>query len=213
MTQKTRIIFLGNPDNPAGTYLTEKDVRSFLKGLCKDVLVFIDEAYFEYVTAKDYVDSIGLLKAHKNVIVTRTFSKMYGLAGLRIGYGIANPELIDLLNRIREPFNVNSLAQVGALACLKDKVYYRGLAKKVEGQRQFFYESLGNLGLEYVKTYTNFILLNVKKDSTQVSKQLLKKGIIIRDMSVWGLNTFIRISIGTAEENKILMRELEDILK
>jgi len=212
VTKKTKIIFLGNPDNPAGTYLTEREVQGFLRGLRKDILVFIDEAYYEYVTAKDYVNSLKLLKFHKNMIVTRTFSKMYGLAGLRIGYGMANAELINLLNRIREPFNVNSLAQAGALACLKDQVYYRNIAQKVEKQRKFLYASFEKLGISYRKSCTNFILVDVNQKASQISKQLMKKGVIVRDMSVWGLNQFIRVSIGTETENKKFIKILKEIL-
>ncbi|MBU0467726.1 MAG: histidinol-phosphate transaminase [Candidatus Omnitrophica bacterium] len=212
VTKKTKIIFLGNPDNPSGTYLKDQDVAKFLRGLRKDILVFFDEAYYEYVDEKDYVDSLGLLKNYKNVIVTRTFSKMYGLAGLRIGYGIANLELVDILNRIREPFNVNSIAQVAALACLNENAYYKDIAKKVKDQREFLYKSFDRLGLEFKKSYTNFILINVKSDSTLVSQKLLKKGVIVRDMSSWGVKNFIRVSIGTQKENKKFIKVLGEIL-
>ncbi|MBU1997281.1 MAG: histidinol-phosphate transaminase [Candidatus Omnitrophica bacterium] len=212
VTKKTKIIFLGNPDNPSGTYLKDQDVAKFLRGLRKDILVFFDEAYYEYVDEKDYVDSLGLLKNYKNVIVTRTFSKMYGLAGLRIGYGIANLELVDILNLIREPFNVNSIAQVAALACLNENAYYKDIAKKVKDQREFLYKSFDRLGLEFKKSYTNFILINVKSDSTLVSQKLLKKGVIVRDMSSWGVKNFIRVSIGTQKENKKFIKVLGEIL-
>ena len=212
VTPKTRIIFLGNPDNPAGSYLTEHQVRDFLKDLSQDILVFIDEAYYEFVTEKDYVDSIALLKSYPNVIVTRTFSKMYGLAGLRIGYGVAREELIDVLNRIRDPFNVNALAQVAAVACLKDQNYYRKLAKKIQQQREFLYQSFDRLGVECVKSYTNFILINLKTDSRDMTQKLLKKGIIVRDMNGWGLKNFIRVTIGTEIENKKFLKALEELL-
>ena len=212
VTKKTKVIFLGNPDNPSGMYFTEKEIRGFLKGLRRDILVFIDEAYYEYVNAPDYIDSLKLLRSHKNVIVTRTFSKMYGLAGLRIGYGVANDELIGLLNRIREPFNVNSLAQVAAMAVLKDRVYYRGLAKKINAQRQYLYKSFKKLNLGFVESCTNFILVKTKGNTVDVSKKLLKKGIIVRNMSAWGLKHFIRVTIGTAQENKRLVATLKEIL-
>ena len=212
VTKNTKIVFLGNPDNPAGTYLSQKDVEAFLKGLRKDVLVFIDEAYYEYVDAKDYVDSIKLLKKHKNVLVTRTFSKMYGLAGLRIGYGIGNREVIDILNKIREPFNVNSIAQVAALACLKDQPYYRNVAKCINEQRRYLYRSLETLGIDFVKTCTNFILIDVKSNASLIVKKLLRKGVIVRDMSFWGLNSFIRVTIGAPRENKKFIKQLEEVL-
>lgn len=212
ITDKTRIIFLGNPDNPAGTYLKQKDVENFLRGIPEDILVFMDEAYYEYVNAKDYVDSLQLLKKYKNLIVTRTFSKMYGLAGLRIGYGVCDAELCDLFERVREPFNINSIAQVAAIACLKDKVYYRNVAKKVETQRKYLYDSFKRLKLETPPSNTNFILVRVKGNATDVSKQLLKNGVIVRDMSAWGMEGYIRVTVGTKEENRMLIKVLEKIL-
>ena len=209
---KTKIIFIGNPDNPAGTYVSKDEVESFLKQIPRTVLVFFDEAYFEYVSGHDYPDTIELLKQYKNIIVTRTFSKMYALAGLRIGYGIAREETIDVLNRVREPFNVNSLAQTAALACLKDDHYYRGIAAKINQQRNFLYENLDQMDLWYVKTATNFILINVNKKSSQVAQQLLKRGVIVRDMSFWGLEFFIRVTIGTEAENKKLIRVLKEVV-
>lgn len=211
VTGKTKIIFLGNPDNPSGMYLTRRQVYGFLKGLRRDILVFFDEAYFEYVAARDYIDSIKLLKSYKNVIVTRTFSKMYGLAGLRIGYGIAAAPLIDLLNRIREPFNVNSLAQAAAAAALKDQGYYRDLATKINAQRQFLYKTFKELNLEFVASYTNFILVKVG-DAAGVAKKLLNEGVIIRDMSLWGLKKYIRVTIGTEPENRRFIQVLKDVL-
>ena len=161
---------------------------------------------------KIMLKSIKLIKTHKNVLVTRTFSKMYGLAGLRIGYGVANAELIDLLNRIREPFNVNSLAQAAAVAVLKDKSYYRGLARKISTQRKYLYQSLDRMNLEYVKSFTNFILINIGPRASATAKKLMKKGVIIRNMSFWGLNNYIRVSIGTASENRRFIRTLKEIL-
>ncbi len=209
---KTRIIFLGNPDNPAGSYFSQKEFEQFMNSIPKDVLVFCDEAYYEYVQAKDYVDSIALLKKYKNLFVTRTFSKMYGLAGLRVGYGVGSEELVDILNRVREPFNVNSLAQVAALACLKDRAYYQKIAAKVEKQRKFLYESFKKLNLNFVPSCTNFILVQVNQDASEVVQKLLRKGIIIRDMSYWGLKNYVRITIGNEVENKTLVKILEEVL-
>lgn len=212
VTGKTKIIFLGNPDNPSGMYLTERQVRDFLKGLRRDILVFIDEAYYEYVRPRDYVDSVRLLKSHKNVMVTRTFSKMYGLAGVRIGYGIADAALIDLLNRIREPFNVNSLAQAAAMAALRDQPYYRALAGKIDAQRRFLCDSFKKMGLDFVESYTNFILLKIGAGAAGISKKLMEKGVIVRDMRPWGLDDFIRVTIGTSAENQRFIRTLKKVL-
>lgn len=213
ITKKTKIVFLGNPDNPAGWYFTDREIKTFLKGLRKDILIFIDEAYFEYVNYKDYIDSIKLLKTNKNVIVTRTFSKMYGLAGLRVGYGVASAEVIGYLNRVREPFNVNSVAQVGAIAALNDQTYYRALAHKVEAQREYLYKNLTALNSNFIKSCTNFILIEVGANASKVAQTLLKRGIIIRDMSAWGMTRYIRVSIGNASENRKFIKELKTILK
>lgn len=208
---KTKIIFIGNPDNPAGTYLTKKEILKFLAEIPKRVLVFFDEAYFEYVRGSDYPDTLKLLKKYKNVIVTRTFSKMYGLAGLRVGYGMAPAETIDVLNRIREPFNVNSIAQAAALACLEDPAYYKDIARKFYEQKNYLYAQFKRLRLSFVESATNFILINVKKDSTKVVQQLLRKGVIVRDMNFWGLKGFIRVTVGTKQENQKLIKALGEL--
>ena len=212
ITAKTKIIFIGNPDNPAGTYIPRDALAQFVSQVRRDIVVFIDEAYFEYVHEKDYPDGIDLLKSNPNVIVTRTFSKMYGLAGLRVGYGVADSVIIDHLNRLREPFNVNSLAQAAAVACLKDKAYYRGISKSVEKQRAYLYKNFESLGIRYEQSFTNFILLKVEQDSSVVAKALLKKGIIIRDMNAWGLKNYIRVTIGSEQENRILVKGLKEAL-
>lgn len=212
VTSKTKIIFIGNPDNPAGTYISKDAFKDFLREIRRDILVFIDEAYFEYVHTKDYPNGIEFLKSHKNVIVTRTFSKMYGLAGLRIGYGVGDAQIMDALNRLREPFNVNSLAQAAAIACLKDKKYYQAIARSVEQERAFLYESFRDLGIHFEESFTNFVLLKVKQDSSMVAQALLKKGVIIRDMNAWGLKNYIRITIGSNKENRLLIRALKAVL-
>lgn len=212
ITKKTKIIFIGNPDNPAGTYVTQKQVEDFLKGIRRNILVFIDEAYFEFVKKDDYPDTIALLKRYKNIITTRTFSKMYGLAGLRVGYGMADSELISLLDRVREPFNINSLAQAAALACLRNKNYYRKLLKIINGQRKYLYRCFKDMGLPFVDSVTNFILLDVGRNSMDASQQLLKKGVIVRDMGFWGLDTYIRVTIGTPRENQKFVKVLKETL-
>jgi histidinol-phosphate aminotransferase len=212
VSARTKIIFIGNPDNPAGTYVTARQTEDFLRAVPKSTLVFFDEAYFEYVQAKDYPDTLNLMKKYPNVMTTRTFSKMYGLAGLRIGYGIASREIIDILNRLREPFNVNSMAQAAAVAVLGDETYYRNIAKDVGEQRQYLYRSLESMDIAYEASFTNFILIHVGGDSSQVANALLKKGVIIRDMAAWGLKGYIRVSIGSASENKRFIKTLGEIL-
>ncbi|MDD3375641.1 MAG: histidinol-phosphate transaminase [Candidatus Omnitrophica bacterium] len=212
VTPKTKIIFIANPDNPTGTYVTKKEVEMFLKGLRKDILVFFDEAYFEFVEKKDYPDTLNLLKQYKNIIVTRTFSKFYSLAGLRIGYGVASEELIDILNRVREPFNVNSIAQTAALTALEDKKYYTDVFKIIKKEKRYLCQQITKMGLTFVKSETNFILINVKSDSTKIFQQLLHKGIIVRDMTSWGLAGFIRVTVGRTNENKYFIKALKEIL-
>lgn len=213
VTSKTKIIFIGNPDNPAGTYIPRESLEEFISEIRRNVIVFIDEAYFEYVHEKDYPSGIEFLKSSPNVIVTRTFSKMYGLAGLRVGYGIASAQIIDHLNRAREPFNVNSLAQAAAIASLKDKKYYRGIAKLVEEERAFLYKSFEAIGVRYEPSFTNFILVKVNMDSSSVAQGLMKRGVIVRDMKVWGMDQYVRVTIGSKEENRLFIRALKEVLR
>ncbi len=210
LTRKIKIVFIGNPDNPSGTFINLKEAEDFMKAANRDTLVFFDEAYFEYVNAKDYPDSLKLMKKYPNLITTRTFSKMYGLAGLRVGYGIASPAIIDILERLREPFNVNSIAQVAATAALSDQSYYKIIGREVENQRRYICRSLKGLGFKYEESCTNFILIRVSHAS-KVAGALLKKGVIVRDMTGWGLSEYIRVSIGTASENKKFIKSLEEL--
>lgn len=212
VTPQTKMIFIGNPDNPAGTYVTAAQLENFLKTIRPDIAVVVDEAYFEYVNTKDYPDTLKMLERYGNLIITRTFSKFYGLAGLRIGYGIARPEIIDVLNRVREPFNVDSLAQAAALACLADRAYYRRIAGEIQKEKQNLYRQLEQLGVVFIKSATNFILIDVRRPSTPVADQLLRKGIIVRDMKFWGLETFIRVTVGKKEENNAFIKAVSEVL-
>lgn len=213
VTKKTRVVIIGNPDNPAGTYVSQAQLDFFLKGLPPDIIVLLDEAYRDYVTAKDYPDSIPMLAQYKNLLVTRTFSKLYGLAGLRIGYGVVRPDVADIFNRVREPFNINSLGQVAALAALRDQAYYRRVAKAVEKGRQYLYAELRRLGLAFVESATNFILIDVSpRKGREVAQGLLKQGIIVRDMGGWGLDQNVRVTIGTDKENAAFIRALSKAL-
>lgn len=209
---RTKIIFIGNPDNPAGTFVGRRQVEDFLKKVPARTLVFFDEAYFEYVRAQDYPDTLALLAKYSNVMVTRTFSKMYGLAGLRIGYGVARKGIIDILNRLREPFNVNSMAQAGALAALGDEAYYRNIARHIEEQRRYLYRSLDKLGMGYQRSFTNFILLQAPGNASRLAHALLKKGVIVRDVSAWGLDGYVRITIGSPAENKRFIKTLGELI-
>ncbi len=213
VTQKAKVIFIDNPGNPSGGFVTAQELRAFLKSVPKNVVVFLDEAYYEYaLSQKDYPQTIGWLKEYPNLIIARTFSKMYGLAGLRVGYAVATAEVIQILNCVREPFNVNSIAQDAALACLNDKAYYVKALKIVETQRKYLYQELAQLGLRIVPSATNFMLVDVDRKGKDVSDGLLRKGVIVRDMTAWGLETFIRITIGLPEENERFIKALKGIL-
>jgi histidinol-phosphate aminotransferase len=210
VTDKTKIIFIANPNNPTGTYVTQSEVEEFLKGLPTNIIVFLDEAYFEFVGNKDYPNSLKLLSQYPNLILTRTFSKVYSLAGLRVGYGVASKEMVELLNRIREPFNVNSLAQVAALAALKEKAYYQRINKEIASEKRRLYKNLKKMNMSFVESATNFVLIDVKTDSLQVSQKLLRQGVIVRDMGFWGLDQFIRVTIGTPKENDKFIKALKE---
>lgn len=212
ITDKTKLVFVANPDNPTGTYATRTEVDEFMNGLPEDLIVFFDEAYFEFGTSmRDYPDTLKYLNK-KNIIITRSFSKAYGLSGIRVGYGIANPELIEYMNRAREPFNVNSLAQIGAIAALDDEVFLKRTLQITREGKEFMYKAFSQMGLSYVPSATNFILVDIKKDSSKIFYDMLKEGVIIRDMKAWQLDTFIRVTVGTMKENKRFVKALKKVL-
>ncbi len=214
ITDSTKIIFIANPDNPTGTYVTKKELDEFFEGLPEDVIVFLDEAYFEFAefSYKDYPNGLDYL-ARPNVIVSRSFSKAYGLAGLRVGYGIANPDIISYMERVRDPFNVNLLAQEAALAALDDEAFLEKTLATVANEKGFLYKAFDGMGLKYVKSATNFILVDVKTDCKKVFSGLLSKGLIVRDMKAWGLDSYIRVTAGTRKENRLFIKALKEVLK
>jgi histidinol-phosphate aminotransferase len=214
VSPRTKVIFIANPDNPTGTYSNDKELRDFVEAVPGNVLVFIDEAYYEYASGGDYPETIDLIKREdKNVLVARTFSKAYALAGLRVGYGLGRKNLIGALNKVREPFNVNSLAQSAAVAALGDQQYMRSSVELVKTEKERVYSRLKDLGLGYIPSLTNFVLINVKRDSSVLFDKLLKKGIIVRDMSAWKMEGFIRVNMGLPEENDAFLRSFEQVLK
>ncbi len=213
ITKKTKIILICNPNNPTGTMVNEKEIKVFLKKMPGNIIVVLDEAYRDYVERSNFPDSIKLLKEYKNLIILRTFAKIYGLAGLRIGYGIAREEVIDLLSKVRLPFNVNSLAQAAALASLSDEEQVKKTRKMNTLGKKFFYAAFGDLGLYYVPTQTNFILINLKRNGKKICQELLRKGIIVREMSAWGMNNYMRVTIGREEENRRFVQALKKIIR
>lgn len=213
MNEKTKIIFLCNPNNPTGTIVTKGEVASFMKKIPQDVIVIFDEAYYDYVEDKNYPNSLSYVLEKKNVIIVRTFSKIAGIAGLRIGYGIAKLELASYLRRVVSPFPTNRLAQVAALASLDDEEHYKKVLKINQEGKKYFYKELKELGLFYVPTEANFIFIDLKENSGAIFEKLLKKGIIVRPGKTWGCPDFIRVTIGTDYENQKFIQALKDVLK
>jgi len=209
ITSRTKIVFIANPNNPTGTMNTKAEMDRFMERVPDNVIVALDEAYFEYVTHADYPDSLDYLKDGRNILALRTFSKIYGLAGLRIGYGITTAEIAELLNKVRQPFNTNSLAQVAAFAALTDRRHVeKSIAVNNEG-KQYLYQSFGQLGLSFVPTETNFILFETALNAKDVYTALLNQGVIIRPMG----EKRLRVTIGLPEENKRFVVELEKVVK
>lgn len=209
INEKTKLIFIANPNNPTGTIVTKEKVEEFLAKVPEDVIVVFDEAYYEYVENADYPETINYVKEGKNIIILRTFSKIYGLAGLRVGYGIAKKEIIALMEKARQPFNVNSLAQTGATAALKDIKFVEESKKVNNVGKRFLYDSLDVNNITYVPTEANFIFIDLKIDAKEAADKLMKKGVIVRPI---GTGTTIRVTIGTEEQNKRFINTLKKVI-
>jgi histidinol-phosphate aminotransferase len=213
LTPRTRLIFIANPNNPTGSVLTGEEMLEFLKALPEDVIVVLDEAYIEFVTQATAANGLELFDAHPLLFVLRTFSKLYGLAGLRIGYGVGSEVMIDYLNRVRQPFNANTLAQAAATAALDDAEFVsRTLITVREGLRYLF-ARLDEMGLEYVPTQTNFFLIKVPSGGKRVYERMLREGVIVRSMDAYGLPEYIRINAGLPEENERFVKALKKVVK
>lgn len=212
ITKKTKLIFIANPDNPLGRYITDKEVELLISKTPKNCVIFFDEAYYEFASdLKDFPNTIKYIN-RKNIIVSRSFSKAYGMAGLRVGYGIAKKEMIECLNKVREPFNVNSIAQAAAFEALSDQKYVKKIVESSKKSKIFFYNEFDKVGIKYIPSATNFIILDLGKRAKEIYNKLLKKGVITRIMSAWKLNNFIRVTTGTVRENKRLINTLKEIL-
>lgn len=207
---KTRFIMLANPNNPTGRLFGADEFISFMDKLSSEVLVVLDEAYIEFAD-EDYPKAIGLMKKYNNLMTMRTFSKAYGLASIRCGYLIADKECISLINRIRPPFNVNSAAQIMGISAIGDQNHIKMVVEKNKAEREFLYNEIKNLGLNYVSTQANFMLIEVG-DGKKVFDDLLKEGVIARFLGGDMLKKYIRVSIGTNEENKIFIKALKKVL-
>lgn len=209
---KTKLVFVGNPNNPTGTCVTPQEIGTFMASVPPEVIVLFDEAYFEYLPAELRPETIRYVVEGRFVLLLRTFSKIYGLAGLRIGYGIAPPDLIEVMNRARQPFNVNALAQVGALAALDDDAHVAMARRLNEAGKRYLYGKLEEMGIAYVPTFANFILVDVGRSGEEIAQALMRKGVIIRPMGPYHLPTHLRVTIGTPQENERFISAMREVL-
>ncbi|MEI8361862.1 MAG: histidinol-phosphate transaminase [Betaproteobacteria bacterium] len=211
ITPKTRLIFIANPNNPTGTLIAKETLKAFLKKVPSNVLVVLDEAYDEYLSAAHKSEAISWLSEFDNLIISRTFSKAYGLAGLRIGFGLMHADVADMLNRVRQPFNVNSIAQAAAIASLADDDFVeRSYALNQAGMVQLT-QGLSKLGLEYIPSSANFVSFLVDNAAT-VNQRLLQNGVIVRPIANYDMPDYLRVSIGLFSENARFLTVLEDII-
>lgn len=209
--ETTRMIFIANPNNPTGTWVSGEDIEHLLLQAPPDVLVVVDEAYYEYVDKPDYASALPLIARFPNLVVTRTFSKAYGLAALRMGYSISHPAIAELLNRLRQPFNVNSLALAAAQAVLQDAEY---LQQSLEINRlgyQQLVKGFETLGFEYIPSAGNFIAVRIGSHAADIYQQLLREGVIVRPIASYGMAEYLRVSIGLPEENQRFLEALEKV--
>ena len=215
VNKKTKIVFIANPNNPTGTYISRKEILRLRKKIRSDILLVVDDAYFEYMNSKDYECGLTLFSKFKNVIVTRTFSKIYGLAGLRVGWGYASKNIIDSLYKIKPPFNVSRPALFAATVAIKDTAWLNKEIRHVRNWSKKFYDIFKKLNIHTNKTSVNFSLINfnkVKKTSKQVFYALAKAGILLRQMDVYSIKNSLRVTVGNNKENLKLINELKKIL-
>ena len=212
LTEKTSVVFIANPNNPTGTWLASDVLENFIKKMPRDVIVVLDEAYCEYLAQRDVIDTIKWLTKYPNLIITRTFSKAYGLAGLRVGYALSHPDIANLLNRVRHPFNVNSLGLVAAEAALKDEAYIEKSRELNKQGLQLVADGFEQLGLDYIPSVGNFITVNVGDKSPEIYTRLLQEGVIVRPISAYKMPQHLRVSVGLPTENKIFLDALGRVL-
>jgi histidinol-phosphate aminotransferase len=212
VTAKTRLIFIANPNNPTGTLLKQEAIEHFVSMLPEHVICVLDEAYFEFVSQTEAVDSVSWLQKFPNLIITRTFSKAYGLAGLRVGYSLSSVEIADLLNRVRQPFNNNSLALVAAEAALNDTEHVRATVENNTFGMAQLTAGFAELGLDWIPSAGNFVSVDLDQPGVLIYEKLLQKGVIVRPVDVYEMPTFLRISIGTPAENAKFLTALKDVL-
>ncbi|MEE9494080.1 MAG: histidinol-phosphate transaminase [Gammaproteobacteria bacterium] len=213
VTDATRVVFVANPNNPTGTWLASNMLRNFIENLPTHLIIVIDEAYFEYIDEADYPNTLDWISEFPNLLVTRTFSKAYGLAGLRVGYGICQPEMADLLNRVRQPFNVNQPALVAAAAALADDAHLHKSVSLNRASLRMLEQSFEQLGLDYIPSVGNFIAVNVGQDAAQIYADLLREGVIVRPVNNYDMPEYLRISTGNEWQNKRFIEALTKVIR
>lgn len=210
--EQVRVVFIANPNNPTGTWLSATELEGFLQAMPRRVIVVVDEAYFEYVAEADYPDTTTWTERFPNLVVTRTFSKAFGLAGLRIGYSVSHPEVADVLNRVRQPFNVNIAAQAGALAALQDRDYLEESVRVNRAGMQQMTEGLKAMDIRYIPSVGNFIAADMGRAAAAVYEDLLRQGVIVRPVANYGMPNHLRITIGSMQENARCLSALKTVL-
>ncbi|MEO8002772.1 MAG: aminotransferase class I/II-fold pyridoxal phosphate-dependent enzyme, partial [Arenimonas sp.] len=212
INEKTRLIYLANPNNPTGTWFSSEAFAAFMAKVPNNILVVVDEAYLEFVTAPELQSALGLLDKHANLIVARTFSKAYGLAGLRVGYIVANPECVAVMERVRESFNVNLLGLAASEAALADDAHLQWVIEKNAAERDWLTTQFQQRGLKCGPSQTNFILVDFGKDSADLEARCVAKALVLRPMRGYGLPNCLRITVGNRDENRQLLKILDEVL-
>lgn len=213
MDANTRIVFVSNPNNPTGTAFSQAELEQFLAQVPSHVLVVMDEAYIEYCEQGAIANSMPLLGQYPNLIVSRTFSKAYGLAALRVGYAVSSPVVADVLNRVRQPFNVNSMALAAAAAAVEDQAHIDYIRSENRKGMQQLEAGFSQLGLSWIPSYGNFVAVDFKRDAAPINQALLEKGVIVRPVAGYDMPTFLRVSVGTAKENTRFLEVLTSVLQ
>jgi histidinol-phosphate aminotransferase len=214
-TNRTKVVFVASPNNPTGTWNTERELAAFLDRVPRSTLVVLDEAYWHYAAERPLYHARAayeLIRLHSNLVVLRTFSKAYGLAGLRVGYGVGDPELVRWLDRIRMPFNVNLPAQHAAEAALTDAEFVNASVRLVDEQRPLLRRSLEGMGMVCADTATNFLFADVRRDAKALFSSLLRQGVIVRTLGEYGLKTHLRFTVGAPAQNRRLVAALRHVL-
>ncbi len=210
ITPKTRIVFIPNPNNPTGTLISQREIDRFMSRVSENIIVVFDEAYFEFLDHPP--NTLQFVRDDRNVVVLRTFSKIHGLAGLRVGYGVARPDLIEVLHKTRQPFNINSIAQAGALAALKDEAHQRETKRVIDEGFAYLQEQFTEMKVRFVPGVANFLMVNVG-DGPAVFQKLLARKVIVRPLKGYNLSEWVRISVGTMEQNRKCIAALKQILR